>query len=175
MRRLTGTMGALQGQVDSLMARVEELRTLEELRVHREKKERRKTVHSFPCLKELCTAPRWRKGPIVHVKRSVVRTVGHFLPFRSGSFGVTWRADPEPWVSERNSFFRFDINEDNLISRVHTTRFMCSTCPLEIDLQIYFLVNRSLKAQAELVWNFRERYGPVWSGVSGFGLERPTQ
>lgn len=51
-------METLQSQVDSLMARVEELRTLEELRVRREKKERRKTVHSFPCLKELCTAPR---------------------------------------------------------------------------------------------------------------------
>ncbi|XP_017283657.1 cerebellar degeneration-related protein 2-like [Kryptolebias marmoratus] len=60
--RLTGTMEALQSQVDSLTARVEELRTLEELRVHREKKERRKTVHSFPCLKELCTAPRYEDG-----------------------------------------------------------------------------------------------------------------
>lgn len=52
-------MEMLQGQVDTLTARVEELRTLEELRVRREKKERRKTVHSFPCLKELCTAPRY--------------------------------------------------------------------------------------------------------------------
>lgn len=51
-------MQTLQAQVDSLTSRVEELRTLEELRVHRETKERRKTVHSFPCLKELCTAPR---------------------------------------------------------------------------------------------------------------------
>lgn len=58
VHRLMGTMETLQGQVDSLTARVEELRTLEELRVRREKKERRKTVHSFPCLKELCTAPR---------------------------------------------------------------------------------------------------------------------
>uniref|UniRef100_A0A3B4WBN8 Uncharacterized protein n=1 Tax=Seriola lalandi dorsalis TaxID=1841481 RepID=A0A3B4WBN8_SERLL len=53
VNRLTGTMETLQGQVDSLTARVEELRTLEELRVRREKKERRKTVHSFPCLKDL--------------------------------------------------------------------------------------------------------------------------
>ncbi|MEQ2264671.1 Cerebellar deproteinration- protein 2-like [Xenotaenia resolanae] len=60
--RLTGTMETLQSQVDSLMARVEELRTLEELRVRREKKERRKTIHSFPCLKELCTAPRYEDG-----------------------------------------------------------------------------------------------------------------
>uniref|UniRef100_A0A3Q2Y3J4 Cerebellar degeneration-related protein 2-like n=1 Tax=Hippocampus comes TaxID=109280 RepID=A0A3Q2Y3J4_HIPCM len=57
--RLTGTMETLQGQVDSLTGRVEELRTLEELRVVRQKKERRKTVHSFPCLKELCTSPRF--------------------------------------------------------------------------------------------------------------------
>ncbi|XP_075994906.1 cerebellar degeneration-related protein 2-like [Genypterus blacodes] len=60
--RLEGTMETLQGQVESLTARVEELRTLEELRVHREKKERRKTVHSFPCLKELCSAPRYEDG-----------------------------------------------------------------------------------------------------------------
>ncbi|KAM4530975.1 cerebellar degeneration-related protein 2-like [Odontesthes bonariensis] len=60
--RLTGTMEALLSQVDSLTSRVEELRTLEELRVHREKKERRKTIHSFPCLKELCTAPRYEDG-----------------------------------------------------------------------------------------------------------------
>ncbi|XP_054614958.1 cerebellar degeneration-related protein 2-like [Dunckerocampus dactyliophorus] len=60
--RLTGTMETLHGQVDCLTARVEELRTLEELRVLREKKERRKTVHSFPCLKELCTAPRYEDG-----------------------------------------------------------------------------------------------------------------
>ncbi|KAM4635643.1 cerebellar degeneration-related protein 2-like [Polymixia lowei] len=60
--RLTGTMDMLQGQVDSLTSRVEELRSLEELRVRREKKERRKTVHSFPCLKELCTAPRYEDG-----------------------------------------------------------------------------------------------------------------
>uniref|UniRef100_A0A1A8MDQ6 Cerebellar degeneration-related protein 2-like n=1 Tax=Nothobranchius pienaari TaxID=704102 RepID=A0A1A8MDQ6_9TELE len=56
--RLTGTMESLQGLVDSLTARVEELRMLDELRVHREKKEHRKTIHSFPCLKELCSAPR---------------------------------------------------------------------------------------------------------------------
>ncbi|XP_019723847.1 cerebellar degeneration-related protein 2-like isoform X1 [Hippocampus comes] len=59
---LTGTMETLQGQVDSLTGRVEELRTLEELRVVRQKKERRKTVHSFPCLKELCTSPSYEDG-----------------------------------------------------------------------------------------------------------------
>lgn len=58
VNRLMGTTQTLQAQVDSLTSRLEELRTLEELRVHRETKERRKTVHSFPCLKELCTAPR---------------------------------------------------------------------------------------------------------------------
>ncbi|KAM9780486.1 LOW QUALITY PROTEIN: cerebellar degeneration-related protein 2-like [Neosynchiropus ocellatus] len=60
--RLTVTMETLQDQVDTLTARVEELKTLEELRVHREKKDRRKTVHSFPCLKELCSAPRYEDG-----------------------------------------------------------------------------------------------------------------
>ncbi|KAL2076858.1 hypothetical protein ACEWY4_027544 [Coilia grayii] len=63
--RLTGTMETLQTQVDSLTGRVQELRSLEELRVRREKKERRKTVHSFPCLKELCTAPRYEDGFLV--------------------------------------------------------------------------------------------------------------
>uniref|UniRef100_A0A3P9A8N5 Cerebellar degeneration related protein 2 like n=1 Tax=Esox lucius TaxID=8010 RepID=A0A3P9A8N5_ESOLU len=63
--RLTGTMETLQAQVDTMTTRVEELRTLEELRVRREKKERRKTVHSFPCLKELCTAPRYEDGFLV--------------------------------------------------------------------------------------------------------------
>src|SRR4029434_4753946 len=56
---LTGTSATLQTQVCSLTGRMEEHRSLEELRVRREKKERRKTVHSFPCLKELCTAPRY--------------------------------------------------------------------------------------------------------------------
>ncbi|CAL8304919.1 unnamed protein product [Merluccius merluccius] len=65
IHRLTGITEALQGQVDSLTSRVEELRTLEELRVRREKTERRKTVHSFPCLKELCTAPRYEDGFLV--------------------------------------------------------------------------------------------------------------
>ncbi|RVE69331.1 hypothetical protein OJAV_G00076630 [Oryzias javanicus] len=60
--RLTGTMETLQGQVDSLTTRLEELRTLEELRLRREKNERRKTVHSFPCLKELCASPRYEDG-----------------------------------------------------------------------------------------------------------------
>ncbi|XP_076155220.1 cerebellar degeneration-related protein 2-like [Alosa pseudoharengus] len=69
--RLTGTMETLQCQVDALTGRVEELRSLEELRVRREKKERRKTVHSFPCLKELCTAPRYEDGFLVAPAGSV--------------------------------------------------------------------------------------------------------
>ncbi|KAG5280354.1 hypothetical protein AALO_G00088170 [Alosa alosa] len=58
IERLTGTIELLQGQVESLTAQVDELRSLEQLRVRREKRERRKTIHSFPCLRELCTAPR---------------------------------------------------------------------------------------------------------------------
>ncbi|KPP61323.1 hypothetical protein Z043_120592, partial [Scleropages formosus] len=57
IERLTGTIELLQGQVDALTIQVEELRSLEQLRVRREKRERRKTIHSFPCLKELCMAP----------------------------------------------------------------------------------------------------------------------
>ncbi|KAK7939701.1 hypothetical protein WMY93_003027 [Mugilogobius chulae] len=58
--RLTSTMDTLHAQVESLTARVEELRTLEELRVHREKKERRKTLHSFPASKN-CALPHGMK------------------------------------------------------------------------------------------------------------------
>lgn len=77
-------METLQSQVDGLTARVEELRTLEELRVLREKKERRKTVHSFPCLKELCTAP--RSSTVTHniiwlCMAAVMTTDSNFCPF----------------------------------------------------------------------------------------------
>ncbi|KAJ8283862.1 hypothetical protein COCON_G00027120 [Conger conger] len=65
IERLTGTIDVLQGQVEALTVKVEELRSLEQLRVHREKRERRKTIHSFPCLKELCTAPRYEDGFVV--------------------------------------------------------------------------------------------------------------
>ncbi|XP_036393960.1 cerebellar degeneration-related protein 2-like [Megalops cyprinoides] len=65
IERLTGTIEALQGQVEALTVQVEELRSLEQLRVRREKRERRKTIHSFPCLKELCTAPRYEDGFVV--------------------------------------------------------------------------------------------------------------
>lgn len=49
----------MQNQVESLSGQVEQLRSMEQLRVRREKRERRKTIHSFPCLRELCTAPRY--------------------------------------------------------------------------------------------------------------------
>ncbi|XP_034005560.1 cerebellar degeneration-related protein 2-like [Trematomus bernacchii] len=57
IERLTGTIDALQVQVETLSGQVEQLRSMEQLRVRREKRERRKTIHSFPCLRELCTAP----------------------------------------------------------------------------------------------------------------------
>lgn len=44
--------------MEQLQAQVEQLRGLEQLRVRREKRERRRTIHTFPCLKELCTSPR---------------------------------------------------------------------------------------------------------------------
>ncbi|KAJ8399728.1 hypothetical protein AAFF_G00408330 [Aldrovandia affinis] len=65
VERLTGTIEVLQGQVEALTGQVEELRSMEHLRVRREKRERRKTIHSFPCLKELCTAPRYEDGFVV--------------------------------------------------------------------------------------------------------------
>ncbi|XP_006886285.1 PREDICTED: cerebellar degeneration-related protein 2-like [Elephantulus edwardii] len=55
---LTETIERLQAQVEELQAQVEQLRDLEQLRVRREKRERRRTIHTFPCLKELCTSPR---------------------------------------------------------------------------------------------------------------------
>lgn len=51
--------------MEELQAQVEQLRDLEQLRVHREKRERRRTIHTFPCLKELCTSPRWVRAPLV--------------------------------------------------------------------------------------------------------------
>ncbi|XP_036921631.1 cerebellar degeneration-related protein 2-like isoform X1 [Sturnira hondurensis] len=55
---LTETIERLQAQVEELQAQVEQLRGLEQLRLRREKRERRRTIHTFPCLKELCTSPR---------------------------------------------------------------------------------------------------------------------
>ncbi|KAB0356978.1 cerebellar degeneration-related protein 2-like isoform X1 [Muntiacus reevesi] len=55
---LTETIERLQTQVEELQAQVEQLRDLEQLRLLREKRERRRTIHTFPCLKELCTSPR---------------------------------------------------------------------------------------------------------------------
>lgn len=55
---LTETIERLQAQVEELQAQVEQLRDLEQLRVRREKRERRRTIHTFPCLKELCTSAR---------------------------------------------------------------------------------------------------------------------
>ncbi|XP_011360210.2 cerebellar degeneration-related protein 2-like [Pteropus vampyrus] len=55
---LTETVERLQAQVEELQAQVEQLRGLEQLRVRREKRERRRTIHTFPCLKELCTSTR---------------------------------------------------------------------------------------------------------------------
>uniref|UniRef100_A0A8C6YVK0 Cerebellar deration related protein 2 like n=1 Tax=Nothoprocta perdicaria TaxID=30464 RepID=A0A8C6YVK0_NOTPE len=50
---LTETIEGLQNQVEELQKQVEEMRSLEQLRIRREKRERRRTIHTFPCLKEL--------------------------------------------------------------------------------------------------------------------------
>ncbi|XP_055746435.1 cerebellar degeneration-related protein 2-like [Salvelinus fontinalis] len=65
IERLTGTIETLQTQVESLSGQVEQLHSLEQLRVRREKRERRKTIASFPCLRELCTAPKYEDGFVV--------------------------------------------------------------------------------------------------------------
>lgn len=57
---LTETIEGLQNQVEELQKQVEEMRSLEQLRIRREKRERRRTIHTFPCLKELCSSPRYR-------------------------------------------------------------------------------------------------------------------
>ncbi|KAL4657897.1 cerebellar degeneration-related protein 2-like isoform X2 [Arapaima gigas] len=64
IERLTGTMEALQNQVDSLTARVEELRSLEQLRARTELRTRHRTVYSFPCFQELSGAGRYEEGTL---------------------------------------------------------------------------------------------------------------
>ncbi|XP_063816737.1 cerebellar degeneration-related protein 2-like [Pseudophryne corroboree] len=50
---LTDTIEGLQKQVEDLQRQVEELHGLEKIRVRREKRERRRTIHTFPCVREL--------------------------------------------------------------------------------------------------------------------------
>nr|XP_033817407.1 cerebellar degeneration-related protein 2-like [Geotrypetes seraphini] len=63
---LMGTIEGLQNQVESLQKQVDEMRSLEQLRIRREKRERRRTIHTFPCLKELCSNPRYEDAFQVH-------------------------------------------------------------------------------------------------------------
>ncbi|XP_072312455.1 cerebellar degeneration-related protein 2-like [Eucyclogobius newberryi] len=62
---LSGSTEVLQRQVEALTGHLEQLRSMEQLRVRREKRERRKTIHSFPCLRELCTAPKYEDEFVV--------------------------------------------------------------------------------------------------------------
>ncbi|KFQ46056.1 Cerebellar degeneration-related protein 2-like, partial [Nestor notabilis] len=57
---LTETIEGLQNQVEELQKQVEEMRSLEQLRI------RRGTIHTFPCLKELCSSPRYEDGFQIH-------------------------------------------------------------------------------------------------------------
>uniref|UniRef100_A0A8B9NCH1 Cerebellar degeneration related protein 2 like n=1 Tax=Accipiter nisus TaxID=211598 RepID=A0A8B9NCH1_9AVES len=63
---LTETIEGLQNQVEELQKQVEEMRSLEQLRIRREKRERRRTIHTFPCLKELWSSPRYEDAFQVH-------------------------------------------------------------------------------------------------------------
>eukprot|EP00062_Callorhinchus_milii_P004746 gi/632943436/ref/XP_007886947.1/ PREDICTED: cerebellar degeneration-related protein 2-like isoform X2 [Callorhinchus milii] len=59
IERLTETIEGLQNQVDELRNQVQDMRSLDQLRIRRDKRERRKTIHTFPCLRELCATPRY--------------------------------------------------------------------------------------------------------------------
>ncbi|XP_004592985.2 cerebellar degeneration-related protein 2-like [Ochotona princeps] len=66
IERLQAQVEELQAQVEELQAQVEQLRDLEQLRVRQEKRERRRTIHTFPCFKELCTSPRCEDAIRLH-------------------------------------------------------------------------------------------------------------
>ncbi|KAM4691337.1 cerebellar degeneration-related protein 2-like [Rhinophrynus dorsalis] len=63
---LTDTIDGLQRQVEDLQRQVEDLRSLDQVRVRREKRERRRTIHTFPCLRELCASPRYEETLYMH-------------------------------------------------------------------------------------------------------------
>ncbi|XP_073444062.1 cerebellar degeneration-related protein 2-like isoform X2 [Dendrobates tinctorius] len=51
---LTDTIDGLQKQVEDLQRQIEDLQGLQKVRTRREKRERRRTIHTFPCVRELC-------------------------------------------------------------------------------------------------------------------------
>lgn len=50
---LTDTIDGLQKQVEDLQRQVEEVQGMEKVRTRRDKRERRRTIHTFPCVREL--------------------------------------------------------------------------------------------------------------------------
>uniref|UniRef100_A0A8C6WH18 Cerebellar degeneration related protein 2 like n=1 Tax=Neogobius melanostomus TaxID=47308 RepID=A0A8C6WH18_9GOBI len=82
---LTGSIEVLQKQVETLTGQMEQLKSMDQLRVRREKRERRKTIHSFPCLRELCTAPKYED---------------EFVVGRAESFSVEAQMQPPPREEE---------------------------------------------------------------------------
>ncbi|OCT62949.1 cerebellar degeneration-related protein 2-like [Xenopus laevis] len=63
---LTDTIDGLQRQVESLQKQVEDLRCMEQVRIKREKRERRRTIHTFPCMCELCASSRHEETLYMH-------------------------------------------------------------------------------------------------------------
>ncbi|XP_068614261.1 cerebellar degeneration-related protein 2-like [Brachionichthys hirsutus] len=116
IERLTGTIEALQNQVGSLTEQVDQLRCVEQLRVRREKRERRKTIHSFPCLRELCTAPGYED---------------EFVVGRAESFTVD--LNPQP-VEEENQHLREAVSA--LRAAVRTERARTEGVEQECNLLI---------------------------------------
>ncbi|XP_075033979.1 cerebellar degeneration-related protein 2-like [Mixophyes fleayi] len=66
IQSLTDTIDGLQKQVEDLQRQVEELRGLEKVRVRREKRERRRTIHTFPCVRELYSGNRYDDTLTMH-------------------------------------------------------------------------------------------------------------
>ncbi|XP_029384120.1 cerebellar degeneration-related protein 2-like isoform X2 [Echeneis naucrates] len=104
IERLTGTIEVLQTQVESLSGQVEQLRSMEQLRVRREKRERRKTIHTFPCLRELCTAPRYED---------------EFVVGRAESFTMETKSQP---FEEENQHLREAVSALRAAARTERSR-----------------------------------------------------
>ncbi|XP_068120057.1 cerebellar degeneration-related protein 2-like [Hyperolius riggenbachi] len=64
---LTDTIDGLQKQVEDLQRQVEELRAVEKVHIRREKRERRRTIHTFPCIRELSTGNVYGNSFSMHI------------------------------------------------------------------------------------------------------------
>ncbi|KAK7918953.1 hypothetical protein WMY93_010237 [Mugilogobius chulae] len=112
---LSGSIEVLQKQVEALTGQLEQLRSMEQLRVRREKRERRKTIHTFPCLRELCTAPKYED---------------EFVVGRAESFSM--EAKQQPLEEEENQQLREAVS--SLRAAIRTERGRRDTVERECHL-----------------------------------------